>query len=839
MSDRAEIHPLSTLCDLVSALTRSKSTVEICDATLDSIAYATNADRAAVLLFASQGKLNVQASRRISEAGLRELARYSPWQAGCRSAQPLVFRDPVNDIRLLLCSDILEDEHLGALAFVPLESNAGVIGHLVLCYSDAQAFADEDLAVAQVVAGHVTLAIEHRRAEVALLQSQKSLQDILDNSPAVVFVKDIDGRYTLVNRRFEDLFGLLQSEVIGKTEGEVFSTELAAEEHSSDVAVLKAGRPLTLEEHIPHAGGMRTFLTVKFPVENCTGEITGICGIATDITERKMLEAAGVHLAAIVESSNDAIVGKDLNGIVTSWNKGAERIFGYKAEEMIGQPIATIAAPEVVDQIPTILEKIRRGERVEHFETRRRTKAGEIIDVSLTVSPVHDSSGKIIGASKIARDITHQKKIESDRASLLQRERDARKTAELLNRVGAVLATELSVSKLVQSVTDVARELVGAEFGSFFHNVVNEQGESYMLYTLSGAPREAFDKFPMPRNTEVFAPTFRGEGVVRSDDITKDPRYGRNAPHHGMPKGHLPVRSYLAAPVVSRSGEVLGGLFFGHSTPGMFTEQHENLLIGIGAQASIAMDNARLFEQAQSAQGKLTRSNEELRRANQDLETFAYSASHDLQEPLRTLGMTTQFLAKRYREHLPPAALPLLDTMVNSAQRMESLIRDVLAYATAGKQEQGPTHDVDANAVLTSVLKDLAAVIAGAKAEVTSTQLPGVRVHQNRLAQLFQNLISNGLKYCSEETPRVRISGTAENGWATFCVSDNGIGIDPMFANQIFGLFKRLHSQEQYPGSGIGLALCRRIVEQYGGRIWLESSNPGQGCTFCFTLPTA
>lgn len=250
--------------------------------------------------------------------------------------------------------------------------------------------------------------------------------------------------------------------------------------------------------------------------------------VALAIAARRIESAqtANHHIAAIVESSEDAIVSKDLNGLITSWNKGAERLFGYSAEEIIGKPVATLAAPDVLNEMPGILEKIRRGERVEQYESRRRTKAGEIIHVSLTVSPVRDNSGRIIGASKIARDITERKRIENERALLLLREQEARRTAELLNRVGPLLATELSAEKLVQSVTDVATELVGAEFGSFFHNVVNEQGESYMLFTLSGAPREAFEKFPMPRNTALFAATFSGEGIVRIADVQRDPRYG-------------------------------------------------------------------------------------------------------------------------------------------------------------------------------------------------------------------------------------------------------------------------------------------------------------------------
>src|ERR1700743_3424548 len=152
---------------------------------------------------------------------------------------------------------------------------------------------------------------------------------------------------------------------------------------------------------------------------------------------------------------------------------------------------------------------------------------------------------------------------------------------EILLRLGKEIASELNLERAVQIVTDAATELTGAAFGSFFYNVLNESGESYMLHTLSGVPKEAFSKFPMPRNTEIFAPTFAGKGVVRSDDIQKDPRYGKNAPRKGMPEGHLPVRSYLAVPVVSRSGAVLGGLFFGHKDVGVFSERSERGLQGL------------------------------------------------------------------------------------------------------------------------------------------------------------------------------------------------------------------------------------------------------------------
>lgn len=177
--------------------------------------------------------------------------------------------------------------------------------------------------------------------------------------------------------------------------------------------------------------------------------------------------------------------------------------------------------------------------------------------------------------------------------------RDAVRSLETINAANANLAAELDLERIVQATTDAGVALTGAAFGAFFYNRIDERGESYTLYALSGAPREAFAKFPMPRNTAVFAPTFTGSGIMRVDDITTDPRYGNNPPYQGMPPGHLPVRSYLAVPVSSRSGEVLGGLFFGHPAPGVFAEQHEGIIAGLASQTAVAMDNARLFEAAQ------------------------------------------------------------------------------------------------------------------------------------------------------------------------------------------------------------------------------------------------
>jgi PAS domain S-box-containing protein len=224
-------------------------------------------------------------------------------------------------------------------------------------------------------------------------------------------------------------------------------------------------------------------------------------------------------------------------------------------------------------------------------------------------------------AERLALTMTaNQIAVYSQRAGVETALRAEARALQVLNRTGAAIAAKLDLAEIVQIVTDAGVELAGAEFGAFFYNVRNDTGESYTLYTLSGAPREAFSKFPMPRNTQIFGPTFAGHGIVRSDDILRDPRYGHNPPYKGMPEGHLPVRSYLAVPVHSRSGEVLGGLFFGHSKPGVFGSRAEKLMTGLAGQASIAIDNARLFDASQKEIARRKLAEENLSQLNNTLE---------------------------------------------------------------------------------------------------------------------------------------------------------------------------------------------------------------------------
>jgi len=293
----------------------------------------------------------------------------------------------------------------------------------------------------------------------------------------------------------------------------------------------------------------------------------------------------------IVDSAvGTAIITTDLEGRVTSWSEGACQMLGWTASDVLGDTLERLFPPgegaSALRQEMDDALTVGRGGGTEGWRIRRD---GSQVWAVGEMSPIRNQTGAVIGFTKILRDRTEERGAEEAIAA-------ERRALEVLNRAGSALAAKTDLQEVVQIVTDAGVELTGAEFGAFFYNVENEAGESYMLYTLSGAPAEAFSQFPMPRNTAVFGPTFAGEGIVRSDDITKDPRYGKNAPRSGMPEGHLPVRSYLAVPVISRTGEVIGGLFFGHAEIGVFDDRSERGLEGLAAEAAVAIDNARLFQ---------------------------------------------------------------------------------------------------------------------------------------------------------------------------------------------------------------------------------------------------
>jgi hypothetical protein len=360
----------------------------------------------------------------------------------------------------------------------------------------------------------------------------------------------------------------------------------------------------------------------------------------------------------------------------------------------------------------------------------------------------------VIGASKIVRDISDRKQADAER--------------QKLHEVGSIVSATLDRTTILQTVTDIATDLTEAQFGAFFYNIANEQSESSQLYTISGMPREAFSKFAMPRNREVFGPT--GTAVVRSADITADPRYGNNPPRDSVPQGHLPVRSYLAVPVKSPSREVFGGLFFGHSETGKFTERHERLALGVASWASVALENARLYVGVQEA--------------NRLKDEFLATLSHELRTPLNAiLGyarmMRMGILAPRKQTHA-------VETIERNATALTQIVEDVLDVSriVSGKMRLA-VQPIDLIAI---ARQSLEAVRPAAETKHIALETAfdvdalSISADPDRLQQVLWNLMSNAVKFTGSGG-RVTLAVTRNDANIEIAVTDSGVGIAPAFCH--------------------------------------------------------
>ena len=453
---------------------------------------------------------------------------------------------------------------------------------------------------------------------------------------------------------------------------------------------------------------------------------------------------------------------------------------------------------------------------------------------------IYVPNGRVLGMIGFVQDISDSKKTEAT----LREQADALRT---LNEVGQLISAELDLHKTVQAVTDAATEITGARFGSFFYNVLNEEGASYMLYTLAGVPLEAFAHFPMPRSTDLFGPTFRGEGVVRIADVKKDPRYGKNSPYYGMPEGHLPVVSYLAVPVVSRSGEVLGGLFFGHPQPGVFTERDEIVVAGLASQAAVAMDNARLYETAKRARAEAERAaaeNERLYRQAEESsrlkDEFLATISHELRTPLSAILGWARML--RMGQLTEDAAVKALETIERNARAQAQLIDDLLDVSRiiTGKlrmdvQPADPNTFIDAAVEAVRPAAEAKGVRVQKIIDTGAIAIPGDPV---RLQQVVWNLLSNAIKF-TPRGGRVQIRSERVNSHLEIVVSDTGQGISADFLPHVFDRFRQADQKtsRQHGGMGLGLAIVRHLVELHGGTVRANSDGEGHGSTFTVMLP--
>lgn len=616
------------------------------------------------------------------------------------------------------------------------------------------------------IIGGINLLVDITDRKAAETEAKEHFRAIVETTPECVKLVASDGTLLQMNSAGLAMVGVSSTdEVEGKNVYDLIAPEDRERFREFNERICQGERG-SLQFDIIGLKGARSHMESNAAPLRRSGGDTVQLAITHDVTERKRAERAALLLGEIVNSSDDAIISKDLNGIITSWNISAERLFGYTADEAIGKPVTILIPSDRLDEEPNILSRLKRGERVDHFETIRRRKDGLMLDISLTISPVKDRQGNILGISKIARDITEAKRTHA-----------------------ALLASEARFRQLA----DAMPQIVWTARPDGYLDYYNQRWYEFTGLSCGTSGETGWEQ------------------ILHPDDVQRCRETWNAAVGSGTP--------YNIEYRLRDGSENRWRWFLARALPVRDADEKISKWFG----SCIDIDDQKRVE-------------DDLRRANLDLEQFAFSASHDLQEPLRTVKIYSELLTNSYREALGGQALQYLTFLRSGATRMEMLVRDLLTYTQVTKFER-IAETADAGEALAAALANLAGSVSESGARITADPLPSLQVHGAHLQQLFQNLIGNAIKYRSNTRPPVvHITAERQDGHWIFAVSDNGIGIDSDYKERIFGLFKRLHTSDEYSGTGIGLAICQRIVDRYEGRIWVESE-PGRGSTFRFLFP--
>lgn len=552
-----------------------------------------------------------------------------------------------------------------------------------------------------------------------------------------------------------------------------------------------------------------------------------------------LIEERLLDLQDLCNNATVALFIMDHRQYCVYMNPAAEQLTGYTLSEVQGAPLHDFVHHTRPDGSHYPLEEcpIDRAAPANMQERGKELfvhKDGTLYPVSFTASPVR-RDGIAVGTVIEVLDARPQ------------REQDA--IREALHDIELLILQELDHEKIVQAVTDTATRLTGAQFGAFFYNVRNEAGESYTLYTIAGVPKEHFSKFPLPRNTQLFGPTFSGDGIIRSDDVRQDPRYGHSAPYHGMPAGHLPVCSYLAVPVKLGNGEVIGGLFFGHEKPAVFKAQHEEVVETLAAQAAIGMNKAALYREALYAQRRAEqealekqRLYEDAARANEVKDQFLATVSHELRTPLTSiLGWAQMLTSGKLNPAMTERAVA---TIERNARAQAQIVEDLLDISriVSGKLRLNVQLFSPHIAVESAVEAMRPAALAKSVAlQVVVDPLAGpISGDPERLQQIVWNLVANAVKF-TPKGGRVHLALQRDHSNVQIVVTDNGAGIPPDYLPRVFDSFTQVDSSSsrKHGGLGLGLAIVRKLVELHGGTVQAHSEGLGKGASFTVSLPVA
>lgn len=620
-----------------------------------------------------------------------------------------------------------------------------------------------------------------------------------------LYEQDLQLRYTWLYPEHLEHHGAL-----GKTDEEIVGAEDGAMLARWKREVLLTGAQQRREVRVQLQAGVRHYEVSILPKRNEAGEIVGVAGAALDISERKAAQETNQRLAAIVESSDDAIISKNLDGIVTSWNRSAERIFGYTAAEIIGKSITLLMGPGRHFEEQNILSQIRQGNRVDHYETVRLHKDGSTLQISLSISPIRDGDGKIIGVSKIARDITSRKHTELQQQALY----------ELVARVNRAEALPEIYDAALDAIcrsqkTPRAAILLSDTDGVMRFKAWRGLSESYRKTVEGHCPWKLDDPAPQAVWIDDIA-------TARLDEALRATVCGEG------------IRALAFVPLTYER-RLLGKFMIYYDTPHRFEPDELRPAETMASQVGFALERQRSEQALEALVNERTGS---LREAIAQMEEFSYSVSHDLRSPARAMQGYAIALLEDYGERLDEEGREFLNRIIRSSTRMDRLIQDILTYSRLSRREL-KLHPIPLDRLVLEVIQQYPEMRTP-KAEITIVgPLLPVIGHEPSVSQILSNLLSNAVKFVAPgQQPKVNVFSERRGDFVRLWIEDNGIGIRAEHHQRLFGMFERIHPDKRYEGTGIGLAIVRKAAERMGGATGVESEGE-KGSRFWVELPSA
>jgi PAS domain S-box-containing protein len=670
-------------------------------------------------------------------------------------------------------------------------------------------------------------------AEQKAKVERKRFEDLLDMLPAHAVLLTPDCNFVYANKFFEETFGKPD----GRKCYEVVCGRNEKCENCRTYDVLKTNKPVFWEWTGPDGRNLDIY---DYPFKDTDGSPL-IMEIGLDVSAHKQalksLKSNSLYIRGLIEVNADPMFIIDLNGKITDVNKAAENAAGIGRNELIGSDFAGYFTEP--HKAKAGYELVLAEGQVRDYPLDIRLKSGRIMSMLYNATIYKDEAGNVQGVFASARDITKRKAAEERHNS----------TMAMLE----LFARKTSRKEYIDSALKVIRQWSGCEFAGIRIN--DGQGnipyESYAGFDkefleVENLLRAHTDNCVCTRAISNISADYEKSyltsgGSFYCNDTSAFLR-GLSAQEKKNYRGtciKYGFKSLAVIPVCYQKRN-LGLIHIADLKKDMiplsrieFIETTLAALLGEAVHKFNA--EAELDEYRRSLEEKVQQRTQELARSNRDLEQFAYVASHDLQEPLRAVAGFMELLKNRLAGSLDEDNLKYMNFAVDGAHRMQSLIQGLLEYSRAGSRSKEP-RPVDAARAVNYALEHLKVAIEQSGADIIVGDLPTVRFDEVQLVQLFQNLIGNAVKFVVDNKPCVRIDAEKKDGFWQFAVRDNGIGIEQEYAERIFLIFQRLHTRQKYPGTGIGLSICKKIVERHGGKIWVESQ-PGQGSTFYFTVP--